>query len=276
MKTLLLAVLVALLVMAGLAVVVWLGQERIIFQPPAVLPPETLTVRRLEIRGDDGTPLFAYVIGDAGAAKEPGLVIHFHGNAEIAAWEIPWAEELARRTGFTVLISEYRGYSGIPGRPSYVALGRDALATWRAAQTELGAVPGRTVIHGFSLGAAIAAEAAATISPRALVLEAPFTSAEAMAARSGPLFRGPLWRLLGRVHYDTRAVVSRIDARVSVGQGASDRIVPPAMGREVFAAARRKGEYLSIVGAGHNDMRDGAGYWDWLVRAVGVSTRGTP
>lgn len=268
MKTLLVAVAVALLVMAGLAVVAWLGQERIIFQPPAVLPPETLAVRRLEFRADDGTPLFAYVVGDDDAATDSGLVVHFHGNAEIAAWEIPWAEELARRTGFAVLIPEYRGYSGIPGRPSYDALGRDARATWKAAQSELGAVPERTVLHGFSLGSAIAAEAAATISPRALVLEAPFTSAEAMAARSGPLLRGPFWRVIGRVHYDTRAVVSRIDARVSVAQGASDRIVPPAMGREVFAAARHKGEYLSVPGAGHNDMRAGAGYWEWLVRAV--------
>lgn len=229
----------------------------------------------MELRAEDGTPLFAYLVGDSTAVRERGLVVHFHGNAEVAEWAIPWAEELARRTRMAVLVAEYRGYAGIPGRPTYAHTRADARALWDVAQRTLGATPERTVIHGFSLGSAVAAELAESVRPRALVLEAPLTSAAAMAART-PLLRGPVWRLVGRIHFDTRAIVARLDAPVWVAHGDADVVIPPAMGREVFAAARHKGEFAAIPGAGHNDMREEPAYWSWLLRAAGNPGAATP
>lgn len=270
----------AMLVIAALVVVivlVWWGQERVVFQPPVELPLAPAGAQRVEFAGTDGTPLFAYLVRDTSSARAAqSLVIHFHGNAEIAAWTVPWAQEVARRTGANVLVAEYRGYSGIPGRPTYAASREDAHALWRVAQQELGAVPGRTTIHGFSLGSAVAAELAADVGPRALVLEAPFTSARAMAARMGPLLAGPLWRLIARVHYDTRERVATLESPVWVAHGESDRVIPTAMGREVFAAAREKGALLTVPGAGHNDLRGARGYWDWMARAIAVSASTAP
>lgn len=273
LRSLLLAAAITAFALAILLVLVWWGQERVVFQPPAVGGVDVREARRLGLRADDGTPLFAYLAGDPAAVRDAGLVIHFHGNAEVAAWTLPWAEELARRSGMPVLVAEYRGYAGIPGRPTYERTGRDARALWQTAERELGATPGRTVIHGFSLGSAVAAELAAVVGPRALVLEAPFSSAKALAERM-PLLRGPVWRLVGRIRFDTRGIVARLDAPVWVAHGDSDMIIPPRMGREVFEAARRKGGFLSVPGAGHNDMRDGAAYWAWLQRAVGDSGAG--
>jgi hypothetical protein len=44
------------------------------------------------------------------------------------------------------------------------------------------------------------------------------------------------------------------------------------MGREVFQAARRKGDLLILEAVGHNDVVEtGADrYWDWLRRSMGV------
>lgn len=260
---------IAALVFLALLALAWWGQERIVFQPPGGIPAPGGHATRLELTSDDGTPLFAYLVRPADAAGHPAaLLIHFHGNAEVAAWIVPWAHEVARRTGAAVLLAEYRGYAGIPGRPSYDASLRDARALWRAAQSELGATPATTIVHGFSLGSAIATALAADISPRTLILEAPLTSAEDMAARIGPMLRGPLWRLVARVHYDTRAAVASLDVPVWVAHGQRDVVIPPSMGRAVFAAARRKGELVIIPGAGHNDVREGADYWPWLVRAM--------
>ena len=270
----------AMLVMSALVVVivlVWWGQERVVFQPPVELPLPPAGAQRVEFPGADGTPLFAYLVRDtssAGAARS--LVIHFHGNAEIAAWAVPWAQEVARRTGADVLVAEYRGYAGIPGPPTYAASREDARALWGLAQQELGAVADRTTIHGFSLGAAVATELATDVKPRALVLEAPFTSARAMAARMGPLLAGPLWRLITRVHYDTRARVATFGSPVWVAHGESDRVIPAAMGREVFTAAREKGALLTVPGAGHNDLRGARGYWDWLAQAIAVPVNTGP
>lgn len=261
----------ALVAFALFVLLVWWGQERMVFQPPAGFADPTPGVRRITFAGDDETPLFAYLVGDTAAARrDAGLVIHFHGNAEIAAWSIPWAEELARRSGTAVLLAEYRGYAGIPGRPTYVASAADARALWRMAQSRLGATSGRTTVHGFSLGTAVATELAAVVKPRRLVLEAPFSSARAMARRMGPLIGGPLWPLIARVRFDTRAAVAALDAPVWVAHGEDDSVVPVAMGQEVFAAANQRGELLLVPGAGHNDLRADATYWTWLTRAVGA------
>jgi hypothetical protein len=42
------------------------------------------------------------------------------------------------------------------------------------------------------------------------------------------------------------------------------------MGRQVYGAARRRGELLVVDGAGHNDVADVGGerYWRWLADAV--------
>ena len=92
--------------------------------------------------------------------------IAFHGNADIAAWFLPWARELARRTGVVVFLPEYRGYASIPGSPSYVNAALDARGALRYAQQ---LVPnGHIVLYGHSLGTAIATDLAAWMRPEIL------------------------------------------------------------------------------------------------------------
>jgi pimeloyl-ACP methyl ester carboxylesterase len=82
-----------------------------------------------------------------------------------------------------------------------------------------------------------------------------------------------LWRKIARVHYDTRARVAQLDCPVWVAHASRDVVIPVRMGRQVFAAARRKGELLVVEGAGHNDVADVGGerYWRWLTSAVSSS-----
>ena len=129
------------------------------------------------------------------------------------------------------------------------------------------------VLYGHSLGSAIATELAGFMQsrpPAALVLQSPFTSAQAMAARMlVPPIPG-LWRLIARVHYDTRRAVGSLAIPVHVAHGTRDVVIPVRMGRAVFAAAKRPGALLLVEGAGHNDVADAGGrdYWRWLTTAV--------
>jgi fermentation-respiration switch protein FrsA (DUF1100 family) len=169
-----------------------------------------------------------------------------------------------------VLLAEYRGYAGLPGRPTYASSKLDARAAYDYARKTLGATPERVVIYGHSLGSAIAVELASEIKPRALLLEAPFTSARAMAARLGVPGIIPLWRAISRVHYDTRTGVADLDVPVWVVHGERDMVTPVHMGREVFQAARRKGDLLILEGVGHNDVVETGAerYWNWLERGM--------
>jgi uncharacterized protein len=245
----------------------WRLQERIVWQPPHLPQYPAADARRLEYVSDDGQPLFAYLVGDLARAR--GLVIAYHGNADLAAWNVPWAAALEGLTGWAVLVPEYRGYGGLAGSPDYLSSQRDARATYRLARERLGVDSSRIALYGHSLGSAIATELAAEHPPAVLILEAPFTSARDMA-------RGMLapvttvWGVIARVHFDTRAKVAELDAPTWVAHGERDGVIPVRMGRAVHAAAHVPGELLIVQGAGHNDLRDTAGdaYWAWLKRAL--------
>ena len=265
------AIAVALGGVVLITVWLWHHQERVVFQPPRLVIDAPPPARRVAYSAHDGHALFGYVLSPAPARTSATLVIAFHGNADMAAWTVPWARELVERTGVTVFIPEYRGYAGIPGTPTYMSAAADARGALAFAQSDL--KPERLVLFGHSLGSAIASELALAMSPahpHALVLQSPFTSAREMAARMLVPPIPWLWRRISRVHYDTRAAVSRLDSPVSVAHGSRDLNIPAWMGRQVFQAARRPGVLLLVDGAGHNDVADVGSerYWRWLGDAI--------
>jgi fermentation-respiration switch protein FrsA (DUF1100 family) len=256
----------------------WRNQERIVFQPPAVGSPDPSGAKRVAVRAPDGTQGFVFVVSPTKPSPNPTVVLVFHGNADLAVWQVPWAVELVQRTGATVVIAEYRGYAGVPGKPTYLGAAEDA----RGALTYVRTLsPGRVVLFGHSLGTAIATELAAEMKdkpPAALVLQSPFTSAKDMAARMlVPVMFG-IYKGIARVHYDTHRVVQTLDVPVWVAHGENDLTIPSRMGRDVSAAARNKGRLLLVEGGAHNDVAEVGGerYWQWLAEAVTGVARSAP
>jgi pimeloyl-ACP methyl ester carboxylesterase len=248
----------------------WRNQERVVFQPPSIGAPDPQGVRRVEVRAPDGNVGFALVVAPANSRPKPTVVLVFHGNADLAVWQVPWAQELSHRTGATVVLAEFRGYAGIPGTPTYATAADDARGALAYART---LSPGRLVLFGHSLGSAIATELASEMAkepPAALVLQSPFTSARDMAARMMAPLISAFWNRITRVHYDTRARVQQLDVPVWVAHGSIDLTIPSRMGRDVSAASQRKGEFLLVQGAGHNDVAEVGGeeYWKWIATAV--------
>ncbi len=252
----------------ALLLLLWALQERIVFQPSGP-PYPVVAADRVEYRAEDGQELYAYVVGSRDDAS-PGVLLTFHGNADLAIRLYPWAQEVRRRTGWTVMLAEYRGYGGLSGVPSVAGVRLDARAAARYAIDSLLAHPPRLALYGHSLGSAIAAELAGEIPVSRLILESPFTSAREMARIivSRPI--DAMWSMISRVHYDTRARVGELTGPVSVVHGDRDIVIPVRMGRAVFQSARNPGELLIIEGAGHNDVAEEGGerYWTWLARAL--------
>jgi uncharacterized protein len=259
----------AALLLASLLLILSLAQERIVFQPPKFFPePPPDSAKRIEYHAADGQRLIAFFIESQ--TPGAGALICFHGNADLALWQIDWGRQVAKRTGHSVFLAEYRGYYGLDGHPTYRHSALDADAAYLAARTETRLDANKFSFFGHSLGSAVAAELALRYRARRLLLQAPFTSARAM----GRLIIGrpllTLWSRLSRVHYDNVAAVSKTDALVSVSHGARDRIVPIRMGREVYSSAKVKGALLVVDSAGHNDLpeKGGEGYWQWIAAAL--------
>ena len=257
----------------------WTRHESIVWQPPgggrSDAGPRPAGALRLDYWASDGQALFAWIVEPASTPL--GTLIAFHGNAELAAWGVPWAHEVARRTGWRVVLPEYRGYAGLGGQPSHAGSRRDAWAAYAALREVLPAAGAPLAVFGHSLGSAVAAELAVALEAArapvgALLLQSPFSSIADMTR----LFagrRGAAWARLGRVHFDTRACVATLEAPVWVAHGACDLIIPQRMGRTVHAAARRRGEWLGLAAAGHNDVPSvgGTQYWAWLARALAAA-----
>ena len=263
-----LATAVAVLIIA--LTVIWWRQERITFQPPPPPYEDAANTPRVPLACADGTELFGYLVGDD---HGQGVLIAFHGNADLAVWQIPWAQELSRRSGWRVLLVEYRGYAGNSGSPSYQGVREDARAALTFVIDSLDIPASRIAYFGHSLGSGVAGELAVESEPATLLLQSPFTSARDMARIIVARPIALIWNFVSRVHYDTEAVVARLGCRVHVAHGDRDRIVPTRMGRRVHAAAANKGTLLIVPGAGHNNVvdRGGTTYWNWIVSALSES-----
>jgi len=261
-----------LLIFGILLGLVWIFQERIAFQPPP--SPRAMPVAADDVRLDsyqaaDGQRLIGFIVGSSPTAK--GLLLCFHGNADLAVNAIEWARRVSQSSGFTVMLAEYRGYMNLGGRPTYKTSQVDSEAAFAHARDSLHFAPDRIALYGHSLGTAVATELATRHRPYSLLLESPFTSARDMVHIIA--WRGIEigWGVISRFHFDTLSAVASIDAPVSVAHGEQDRLIPSTMGKQIFAAAKVKGRILLVPGATHNDVADigGAEYWRWLEAALG-------
>jgi uncharacterized protein len=250
-----------------LLLMLWWSQERILFQPPrhnqVSAEPGQVTYEAV-----DGQRLVGFVVGDPQHA--PGVLLCFHGNADLALWQLDWARSVERYTSYAVFLAEYRGYMSLGGVPTYSNSKLDARAAYDYLRIALGVDRASIAYFGHSLGSAVAAELAEIHPPRALLLQSPFSSARAMARLvvSAPLVVA--WRVVSRIHFDTQKAVSDLEVPVSIAHGRRDRIVPVRLGIDVYESAKRKGELLLVDDAGHNDIAEVAGeaYWRWITTAL--------
>ena len=261
------AAFVALALLFGLLALLWQSQERILFQPPR-FHEDPVETGRATYRASDGQLLTSFVVGDPQTAS--GVLLCFHGNADLAMWQLEWARSVEMHSGYAVMLAEYRGYMSLGGKPTYSTTKLDALAAYDYLGSAFGIDGTRIAYFGHSLGSAIAVELAEVHRPRALLLQSPFSSARAMARLIVTPAIAVIWRAVSRIHFDTVRAVARLDVPVSVSHGKRDRIVPFKMGLDVYNAARKRGQLLVVGKAGHSDVAEVAGeeYWKWITSAL--------
>ncbi|HET9888702.1 MAG TPA: alpha/beta fold hydrolase [bacterium] len=197
-------------------------------------------------------------------------MLHFHGNGDLAHNWVDWGNDVAQHTGYSVFLAEYRGYGGLPGRPTYDGVMNDARATLAFLEERYGLSPSEIVLYGHSLGTGVAAQLAAEQGARAVLLESPLTSIVAAGQRS---FIPPFSYVvpyISRIHWAPVDDVRKIQAPVWVACGDCDEVCPASMSEEVYAAALHQGEYLLVPQAEHGNVVDigGDDYWAWLIRAL--------
>ena len=178
--------------------------------------------------------------------------LFLHGNAGNVTHRVQ-AILAIREAGSAVLVPDYRGFGKSEGSPSEsgVTLDAEAALAWL---NRRGYPSERVVLHGESLGTAVAVELATRTRCAGLVLEAPFTSASAVAGAVVPLFGRTL--ISG---FDSLSRIRRVHAPLIVIHGKRDEIIPFEMGGQLFAAANEPKHFYAVENAGHNDIAESAG-----------------
>jgi uncharacterized protein len=214
--------------------------------------PMTATLEEVLARGREYRLVpWPDAAGYRGLLREPSsparaTVVLLHGNAGHAGHRQPYAEVFAR-LGLRVILAEYPGYGPRPGRPGEAALVADAMQTVRMAREQFA---GPLLLAGESLGAGVAAAAAASGEITGLLLLTPWNRLENVARYHYPW--APVGWLL-RDRYDSAAHLATFQGRIVVVLAARDAIVPPDLGRALYAALPEPKRLLSIPEADHND-----------------------
>lgn len=225
----------------------WSLQRRLVYLPSAAaVGPPPPGVEEVALRTEDGLVLRAWWLPASGPDRGAAVLI-LPGNAGDRTLRLALGRALTA-AGLAVLLVDYRGYGGNPGRPSEEGLAADARAGHRYLTEERGGPP--PVVFGESLGAAVAVRLATERPASGVVLRSPFVSLADVAAEHYPVPAG-LARLLLHDRFPVAEQVATVTAPVSVVYGSRDGIVPPAQSRAVAAAAGAT--VTEIDGADHND-----------------------
>ncbi len=235
----------------GIAGLVWLTQERLLFYPQPVRTapraPDGWRLEEVRLTAADGVAL-AGVLVHPGSSRTP-VVVYFGGNAEeVTAGAAGAARDYGDRA---VLLMNYRGYGASGGKPTEASLVSDGIEIVKWARLRADLDGQRVALHGRSLGAGVAVQVAAATAPACVVLTSPFDSALEVARSVYPWL--PVGLLL-RHPFDSMAHAPRLTLPVLVLAGEADTLITAERSRRLAQRWAGPATYVELPGMGHNDL----------------------
>jgi fermentation-respiration switch protein FrsA (DUF1100 family) len=258
------------LVWVGVIVLLSVMERRFLYFPIRHLDAEPadygLRSEALDLTTSDGVRLHGWWI----RGKGDRVLLLFHGNGGNVSHRLERAKLFVDELGVDLFLVDYRGYGLSKGTPSERGLYRDGLAIYDAAR-ERGFPSERIVLHGESLGCAVALEVALARPAGGVALETPFLSVPALARKHYPFV--PAFVIRSR--FDAASKIDRVTVPKLFLVAERDEIVPAEQGRALFELARPPKELFVIPGAGHNDtyVVGGRPYLDAWRRFLGGPLR---
>jgi fermentation-respiration switch protein FrsA (DUF1100 family) len=179
---------------------------------------------------------------------EQPVFLYFPGNGGSLRWRDERFRDLTADGSGLVALS-YRSYGGSSGYPTEKGLIEDAKAAYAFSVSHYAAE--RLVLWGESLGSALALTLAAENTVGCVVLEAPFTSAVDVGAQH--YWFVPV-RLLMKDRFRSDLRAGKVTAPVLVVHGENDFVIPMALSKCLYGLIRAPKRFVSVAGAGHNDL----------------------
>ncbi len=218
--------------------------------------------------GDEGVVEAWFTSAEGADANSPSpAVIYFHGNAGLIDFQVDIGRAY-REMGWSVLLCEYRGHGRSGGVASEETLVEDAVRFYDVLVARDDVDGDRILIHGHSLGGAVAAQLSRQRRSVGLIVQATFRSVSVLARR----FLAP--GFLSKTRLDTESAIAAYKGSILLMHGRHDWVIPVSHGRRL-AEMGRDVTYVEM-GCGHNNLRkhDLVHYWqtieEFLERVGGV------
>jgi len=186
------------------------------------------------------------------AQNGKGTVLFCHGNAGNISHRLETVL-LLNKLDLNVLIFDYRGFGKSEGSPSEEGTYRDAEAAWNYVTTIQKKDPKKVIIHGRSLGGAVASWLAVKHTPSMLIIESSFTSMRDIARHHCSFT--PALAIIS-YEYNSLEKVKDLRCPLLIIHSTDDEVIPYAHGQRLYAAAGEPKELVTITGT-HN-----RGFWD--------------
>lgn len=206
-----------------------------------------------------------------------GAVIYCPGNSGNVSQRIGLAADY-QRLGLNALLFDYRGYGRSLGLPTEKGTYRDARAAYEVVRARYGDVENPpVVVHGQSLGGAVAIQLSLDKPVRGLMVESTFTRILDMGRWLYPWL--PV-KWFSRYHYDSQAKVPRLQIPKLFAHSREDDRVPYEFGRRLFESASEPKAFVELSG-GHDEAGWGNSpdYWkaveQFLDRVLGPVQKGS-
>lgn len=243
----------------ALLAAVYLLQEKLFFRPER-LPQDFvfdfgLNFDELFFETEKGASINALYFH---VPNSKGLVFYCKGNSKsIKGWS-KFARDFIDK-GYDVLMFDYRGFGKSRGKRSEAAMYHDTQYLYDWAKTQY--PEKKIIVYGRSLGSGFAAKIAADNDPRMLILDAPYYSFLHLI-RSYVPFLPIKWVLRYRIY--THRFIRRVNCQVYVFHGSRDWTIPVWAGLRLARELGQQSSFISIRGAGHNNMRNFPKYHEQL------------
>lgn len=204
-------------------------------------------VDELWFETDDGEMLYGWYCR---ADRPIASALYFHGNTGNLS-NVAHVMPHLMAAGINVLLFDYRGFGRSSGRPSLSGIISDGITAARFHESiRPHDVP--SLLYGYSLGGAVAAQVIQHHSFDGLVLQSTFTNLPDMARVTFP--RIPLHLVAGDF-FDTMAAVRKLKIPLLIMHGDDDETCPCWMANKLYEACPTTKKQIILVGGGlHKDL----------------------
>lgn len=226
----------------------FLFQRKLLYLPDNFRPSKA-DLARERLTYWPSTAHYRGFVAPAQTAAPQGTIVLFHGNAGAAFHRSFYIPALSQ-FGMRILLAEYPGYGGRPGRPSEQVLVEDAITTVELAYQQYGAP---LYLWGESLGCGVVSSVVrqTTVPLKGVVLFLPWDSLPAVA-QTHYWFFPARWLVLDT--YNNMENLQQYTGRIAVLLAEQDEVIPVRHGMKLYESISTDKRLWIFQQTRHNEV----------------------